>query len=96
MVTIAEAAKMVADHKHEQAHALMQGQGTMPADLDGRLQLALEMLERILDLADQGMTKLQTGEAVRGTSSLVKIKDVARDGIRLAGDEGVLQQHFPA
>jgi formate-dependent nitrite reductase cytochrome c552 subunit len=84
MMTIAEAAKMVADHKHEDAHARILGQEAVSPGSHERLEVALEMLGRILDLADDGMTKLQTGEAERGTSSLVKIKDMARDGIRLA------------
>jgi hypothetical protein len=39
-------------------------------------------LEKILDEADGGLTRLQTGEAERGTAVLVRIKNVARDAIR--------------
>lgn len=73
--------------------------GTVPASVavdvvkaiaEGRVvedrDVALNLLEEIVVEADAAMTRLQTGEAVTGSSSLKKIKDMARDALRFSSD----------
>jgi predicted lipoprotein len=73
--------------------------GTVPASVavdvvkaiaEGRVvedrNVALNLLEEIVVEADVAMTRLQTGEALRGTAALKRIRDLARDALRLSRD----------
>lgn len=46
--------------------------------------VALDLLEEIVVEADAAMTRLQTGEAQRGTAALGRIRNLARDALRLS------------
>jgi hypothetical protein len=48
--------------------------------------VALNLLEEIVVEADMAMTRLATGEALRGTAALKRIRDLARDALRLSRD----------
>jgi hypothetical protein len=48
--------------------------------------VALELLEEIVVEAGAAMSRLASGEAVCGSSSLRKIRDMARDALRLSRD----------
>lgn len=52
------------------------------ADLIATRDELLGELEAILNDADLALTRLQLGESTTGTSSLLKVKDRARDAIR--------------
>jgi hypothetical protein len=73
--------------------------GTVPASVavdvvkaiaEGRVvedrNVALNLLEEIVVEADMAMTRLATGEALRGTAALKRIRDLARDALRLSRD----------
>jgi bifunctional DNase/RNase len=48
--------------------------------------VALELLEDIVVEADLAMTRLATGEALRGTAALGRIRNLARAALRLSRD----------
>jgi hypothetical protein len=48
--------------------------------------VALALLEDIVVEADLAMARLQTGEALRGTAALGRIRNLARDALRLSRD----------
>lgn len=49
-----------------------------------RRPVELGLLEEIVVEADSAMTRLQTGEAVNGTAALGRIRNLARDALRLS------------